>query len=56
MPVLDLSIDALLTTTRSVRRRLDLSRPVEPAMPSLSTWQTLENCSMHKLKHLFPRH
>jgi nitroreductase len=29
MPVLDLSIDALLTTTRSVRRRLDLSRPVE---------------------------
>jgi nitroreductase len=30
MPVLDLSIDALLTTTRSVRKRLDLSRPVEP--------------------------
>jgi nitroreductase len=29
MPVLDLSIDSLLTTTRSVRRRLDLSRPVE---------------------------
>jgi nitroreductase len=26
---LDLSIDELLTTTRSVRRRLDLSRPVE---------------------------
>ena len=30
MPVLDLSIDALLTTTRSVRKRLDLLRPVEP--------------------------
>ena len=30
MPVLDLSIDALLTTTRSVRKRLDLTRPVEP--------------------------
>jgi nitroreductase len=30
MPILDLSIDALLTTTRSVRKRLDLSRPVEP--------------------------
>jgi nitroreductase len=29
MPALDLSIDALLTTTRSVRKRLDLSRPVE---------------------------
>src|SRR6266516_4270323 len=30
MPVLDLSPDELLTTTRSVRRRLDCSRPVEP--------------------------
>ena len=30
MPVLDLSIDALLTTTRTVRKRLDLARPVEP--------------------------
>jgi nitroreductase len=30
MPILDLSIDELLTTTRSVRKRLDLSRPVEP--------------------------
>src|SRR2546427_8267406 len=29
MPVLDLSPDELLTTTRSVRRRLDFSRPVE---------------------------
>ena len=29
MPVLDLSIDELLTTTRSVRKRLDLARPVE---------------------------
>jgi nitroreductase len=28
--MLDLSIDALLTTTRTVRKRLDLSRPVEP--------------------------
>jgi nitroreductase len=27
-PVVDLSTDALLTTTRSVRRRLDLSKPV----------------------------
>jgi nitroreductase len=30
MPVLDLSIDTLLTTTRAVRKRLDLSRSVEP--------------------------
>lgn len=30
MPILDLSVDALLSTTRSVRKRLDLSRPVEP--------------------------
>jgi len=30
MPALDLSPDELLTTTRSVRRRLDFSRPVEP--------------------------
>lgn len=30
MPVLDLSIDTLLTTTRAVRKRLDFSRPVEP--------------------------
>jgi nitroreductase len=30
MPILDLSIDELLTTTRSVRKRLDLARPVEP--------------------------
>lgn len=29
MPTLDLSIDELLTTTRSVRKRLDLRRPVE---------------------------
>jgi nitroreductase len=29
MPILDLSIDELLTTTRSVRKRLDLARPVE---------------------------
>lgn len=27
-PVIDLSVDELLTTTRSVRRRLDLTRPV----------------------------
>src|SRR5436309_12596220 len=30
MPVLDLTPDELLTTTRSVRKRLDFSRPVEP--------------------------
>ena len=30
MPILDLSLDELLTTTRSVRKRLDLARPVEP--------------------------
>ena len=30
MPILDLSTDTLLTTTRSVRKRLDLTRPVEP--------------------------
>ena len=29
---LDLDSDALLTTTRAVRRRLDLSRPVDPAL------------------------
>jgi hypothetical protein len=29
MPILDLSTDELLTTTRTVRRRLDLTRPVE---------------------------
>jgi nitroreductase len=30
MTILDLSIDELLTTTRAVRKRLDLTRPVEP--------------------------
>jgi nitroreductase len=30
MPLLHLSIDELLTTTRAVRQRLDFSRPVEP--------------------------
>jgi len=30
MPLLDLSPDRLLTTTRSVRKRLDLTRQVEP--------------------------
>ncbi len=30
MPLLDLTSDQLLTTTRSVRKRLDFSRPVEP--------------------------
>src|SRR5437763_6201159 len=30
MPILDLSIDELLTTTRAVRKRLDFTRPVEP--------------------------
>lgn len=30
MPLLDLTLDQLLTTTRSVRKRLDFSRPVEP--------------------------
>lgn len=29
MPLLDLTIDELLSTTRSVRKRLDLTRPVE---------------------------
>jgi nitroreductase len=32
MPILDLSIDELLTTTRAVRKRLDLTRPVEAAV------------------------
>jgi nitroreductase len=31
-PVLDLTPDELLSTTRSVRKRLDLSRPVEPEL------------------------
>ena len=30
MPQLNLTPDELLTTTRSVRKRLDFSRPVEP--------------------------
>jgi nitroreductase len=30
MPMLELTPDELLTTTRSVRKRLDFSRPVEP--------------------------
>src|SRR5690348_845280 len=30
VPLLDPSIDELLTTTRAVRQRLDLTRPVEP--------------------------
>ena len=30
MPILDISIDMLLTTTRAVRKRLDLTRQVEP--------------------------
>ena len=30
MPLLDLTPDALLATTRSVRKRLDFARPVEP--------------------------
>ena len=52
MPMLDLSPDELLTTTRAVRKRLDLSRPVEmevirecleialqaPAGGNLQTW------------------
>ena len=29
MPILDLTLDELLSTTRTVRRRLDLARPVE---------------------------
>ncbi len=32
MPILDLSPDELLATTRSVRKRLDLSRPVDPGV------------------------
>ena len=32
MPLLDLSPDRLLSTTRSVRKRLDLARQVEPEL------------------------
>ena len=32
MPILDLSIDTILTTTRAVRKRLDLTRPIEPEL------------------------
>ncbi|HEY6407447.1 MAG TPA: nitroreductase family protein, partial [Ktedonobacteraceae bacterium] len=32
MPLLDLTPDTLLATTRSVRKRLDFSRPVEPEL------------------------
>jgi hypothetical protein len=31
-PILSLTPDELLSTTRSVRKRLDLSRPVEPEL------------------------
>lgn len=31
-PVVDLSVDELLTTTRSVRKRLDLTKPVPPGL------------------------
>jgi nitroreductase len=32
MPLLDLTSDQLLSTTRAVRKRLDLTRPVEPEL------------------------
>ena len=32
MPLLNLTPDELLSTTRSVRKRLDLTRPVEPEL------------------------
>ncbi len=32
MPILDLSIDTILTTTRAVRKRLDLTKPIEPEL------------------------
>jgi Nitroreductase family len=32
MAILDLSPDGLLSTTRAVRKRLDLTRPVDPAL------------------------
>src|SRR5258708_11162713 len=32
MPLLDLTPDQLLSTTRAVRKRLDLTRPVEPEL------------------------
>lgn len=32
MPILELSLDELLATTRSVRKRLDLARPVDPGV------------------------
>ena len=32
MPMLNLTPNELLTTTRSVRKRLDFSRPVEPEL------------------------
>lgn len=32
MPLLDLTSDELLSTTRAVRKRLDLTRPVEPEL------------------------
>ena len=33
-PILDLTPDELLSTTRSVRKRLDLTRPVDMALAS----------------------
>ena len=32
MPPINLTVDQVLTTTRSVRKRLDLTRPVEPEL------------------------
>ena len=52
-PIVDLSTDALLTTTRSVRKRLDLTKPVpiglireclEIAMQA-PTSANVQNCS-----------
>jgi hypothetical protein len=32
VPHVNLTVDGVLSTTRAVRRRLDLARPVEPAV------------------------
>lgn len=44
MPILNLSIDELLTTTRAVRKRLDLTRPVEVERTAIAPTAVLLSC------------
>ena len=46
-PIADLSTDALLTTTRSVRKRLDLTKPVPRKQPTLTSAALSLHASVH---------